>query len=217
MGIINTVLDLLYPPKCVFCGRILDSSGYAVCDGCDEKIDTPHGREVHLKGNFISDGVAPLYYEDLVRESILRYKFNGKSGYAKTYAEIMAKCIESELYEEFDILTWVPVSRKRLRKRGYDQAELLAEGIGKCLGISAVPTIRKTVNNPPQSGIKDAERRRANVLGAYEIIDKKLIENRKILIVDDIFTTGATISECAKTLLLGGADVILCAAIAKTR
>jgi len=115
---------------------------------------------------------------------------------------------------EFDVLTWVPISRIRKWRRGYDQVELIATAVGSELGIVPVSTVRKQRNNRPQSRLGDVARRRANVLGVYQIVDPALIEGKRILLLDDIITTGATVGECARLLLTAGAKEVFCAAVA---
>jgi len=152
-----------------------------------------------------------------VRESLLRFKFRNCRHYAGIYANLMNECITKEFENGFDIISWVPVSKQRLRKRGYDQARLLAEEIAKLQGFKAVPTLIKHKNAPAQSGINGAEKRRANILGAYQVLDPDLIAGKRILLIDDIITTGATLSECSKTLLRMGAEQVLCATVARDR
>lgn len=86
-------------------------------------------------------------------------------------------------------MTWVPVSPRRLRQRGYDQARLLAESACRLWETKPLPLLRKTVHNPAQSGLKEAAARRANVLGVYEAVDPERISGHRILLVDDICTT----------------------------
>ena len=120
-----------------------------------------------------------------------------------------------ELYPEgFDVLTWVPVSPWRRFTRGYDQVELLAAAVGAELGMEPVRTLRKIRNNPPQSGITGLAQRRANVLGVYRIADPELVRGKRILLLDDIITTGATAGECARVLLTAGAKEVHCGCIA---
>ncbi len=114
----------------------------------------------------------------------------------------------------FDTLTWVPVSRWRRFRRGYDQVELLAKAVAEELGITAVRTLKKIRNTPPQSRIPEAAFRRANVLGAYRIVNAPAVAGKRVLLLDDIITTGATVSECSKTLLLAGAKEVSAASIA---
>ena len=124
MKILERILDLLFPPKCPFCGRVREHGG--VCPQCEKAL--PWTAENDACWN-ISGGLrcaAPLWYEDLAREGILRFKFQGASASAEALGELLARCAAEHLSGEFDTVTWVPVSKKRLRKRGYDQAELLA-------------------------------------------------------------------------------------------
>ena len=119
--------------------------------------------------------------------------------------------------EGFDCLTWVPVSPLRKLRRGYDQVELLAKAVGRELGMQPVPLLKKVRHNRPQSGISDGAKRRANVLGVYREMDRTAISGKRILLLDDILTTGATAGECARVLLTAGAKEIHCAVIAAAR
>jgi ComF family protein len=116
-----------------------------------------------------------------------------------------------------EVLTWVPVSRKRLRSRGYDQAKLLAEATGAVLGLPVTATLRKVRDNPPQSGLQDAAGRRANVLNAYEAVDPAAFAGKRVLLIDDVATTGSTLSECARVLVTAGAGEVLAATLAMVR
>jgi competence protein ComFC len=216
MKIGEAILDLLFPLKCPFCQRPVRSGGVGWCAGCEKSLKRT---EAHCrkKGDYFTMCVAPLYYEGAVRESLLRYKFGGSREYAGVYAHMMLDCIREQFPGGFDVLTWVPVSRKRLRKRGYDQAELLARELGILLSVKPEPLLEKIHDVPAQSGIGSAEKRRANISGAYQAVATEKIDGKRILLVDDIVTTGATLSECSKTLLRAGAHQIMCAAAARDR
>ena len=114
-------------------------------------------------------------------------------------------------------MTWVPVSRRRLRQRGYDQARLLAERACRLWDTAPEQLLCKTVHNPAQSGLKDAGARRDNVRNVYVPADPARIRERRVLLVDDICTTGATLSACARVLREAGAADVVCAAAALTR
>ena len=109
---------------------------------------------------------------------------------------------------------WIPISRQRKRKRGYDQVELIGISVAQALGMELVPTLRKVRNTKPQSAMGSAAHRRANILGAYEVIDPAIVRGKRILLLDDIITTGATASESARTLLTAGAREIRLATLA---
>ena len=115
------------------------------------------------------------------------------------------------------MLTWVPVSRLRRITRGYDQVELLAKAVGRELNIEAQPTLKKIRHNRRQSSISSAAQRKANVLGAYRVISPEVLHGKRILLLDDVLTTGATAGECARMLLTAGAKEVHCAVIATAR
>lgn len=200
------VLDLLFPPKCVFCHKLMERG--EICPDCEKKLramEQPKNRTLP-GGTFC---VSALPYEDIVRESILRFKFQGRDHYAPAYGEIMARTAALELADRFDLVSWVPVSKKRKRKRGYDQAELLAKEMCRLWGAPPVRTLEKTRDNPPQSGLSSAEERRANVLGVYEAVNWEQFAQKKVLLVDDILTTGSTVQESARVLRLAGAAEVM--------
>ena len=202
------LLDLLFPKKCVFCGKPMDGDK---CKRCAGLLPVTEGMRSVKRGEFFSLCVSPFYYTGTVSESIKRFKFSGRRSYAGTYAKYCAPLIRERLEGRFDVITWVPVSRKRGRKRGYDQAELLAKAIAKELGMKCERLLVKKRDTPAQSTVTGEARRRANVSGAFSVCGDAA--GRKILLVDDIITTGATMSECARMLLMAGAeDVVACTA-----
>ncbi len=154
---------------------------------------------------FLDTCVGPLWYEGDVRESHHRYKFSNKRCYAEPYSLLMWQCAQDRLEGTFDVVCWVPLSRKRLNRRGYDQARLLAVRVAKQLGLHAQPLLDKVRDTPAQSGQTDAAARRANVLGVYRLKRDKQVAGKRILLVDDVVTTGATMSECARILRTAGA------------
>ena len=216
-GPLGVLLDLLFPPKCVFCGKVLDSGEDGLCARCQRDLPWLTDGEAELTGEFFSLCAAPLRYQDKVRDSIRRYKFNGRRGYHKLYGKLVAQCVHDHLAGRYDLITWVPLSDKRKRERGYDQAFLLASAAALELGDVAVETLRKARNTDPQSGLEGEPARRANVLGAYIAVDQTLVAGRRVLLIDDVVTTGATFSECARVLRTAGAKDVVCAALARAR
>ena len=209
------LLDLFFPPKCPFCGKVLDHAG--ICPACEKELPwTEEGAGVRE----LSGGVrcaAPLWYEGKVREGLLRFKFQGARAAAGPLGELVARCAAERFSGAFDVVTWVPVSRRRLRSRGYDQARLLAESACRLWEVRPEQLLQKITDNPAQSGLTEEAARRANVLGVYEAAEPERIQGCRILLVDDICTTGATLAECARTLRdAGAADVMcVCAALAR--
>ena len=206
-------LDLLFPPKCPFCGRIVEKKG--ICPKCEKDLQWTAGKEVLREESGGLCCAAPLWYEGLAREGILRFKFHGAAS-APVLGELVARCAAEELSGRFDTVTWVPVSRKRLRKRGFDQSRLLAEEACRLWETKPVQLLEKNVDNPRQSGITGEAARRANVLGVYELKKGAEAAGKRILLIDDICTSGATMKECIRVLTDAGAQSVVCAALAHT-
>lgn len=206
------MLSVLFPPKCTLCRQLLSRQESDLCHFCWE--NAPVFRRAKSNIPFIAQWTAVWYYKDDVRKSIQRFKFGSARRYADVYARLLAVKLQQSLQEDYDILTWVPVSALRQLKRGYDQSELLARALGREFGRKAVRTLRKTRHTPPQSGIREAAQRRANVLGAYKALHQEQFAGKRILLVDDVVTTGATASECARILLTAGAKEVIFAAVA---
>ena len=215
MKLYHWLMSILFPPKCVLCGKILKKEESDLCRFC--RTDAPAYPNRKSKLQFLDSFAAVWYYEGSVRKSLLRYKFYNARSFAGSYGRLLAMKLLEEYPEGFDILTWVPVSRLRRFRRGYDQVELLARAVGKELGMTPVPLLKKVRHNRPQSGIHGAAQRRANVLGAYRELDREAIAGKKILLLDDILTTGATAGECARVLKTAGAKEVHCAAVAAAR
>ena len=163
---------------------------------------------------YVEGCCSPLYYTGDVRSSLLRYKFGGINMYAGEYAKFLARCIDENAFP-CDSVAWVPLSRQRLRKRGYDQARLLAEETAKLLGLPCSSLLRKKRNNPAQSGTGNAEKRRLNVKDVYEIRKYADISGKTVLLVDDIVTTGSTLNECARVLKAAGAKAVYAGTLAR--
>ena len=211
MKLYHRLMRLLYPPKCVLCGKLLKEEETDLCGQC--RSDTPEANTGKRKLPYLAKSLALWYYEGSVRASILRYKFRGSRSYSESYGRLLAmKLLQEDIC--FDILTWVPISLRRKWRRGYDQVERIARSCAKELGVTPVSVLKKTRHNPQQSSLRDFSARKANVLGVYRITDPAMIAGKRILLLDDILTTGATVSECARTLLSAGAKEVICATVA---
>lgn len=212
--IISWLLDLIYPPKCVFCRSLLGENETDLCRNC--RASLPKVEKMLRKGEFFTECVSVYYYDELVRESLHRFKFQSMEQYATAYGRLIAMDILSKELS-FDVLTWVPISRKRRRERGYDQAKLLAEAVAKELHLTCTETLRKDRHNPAQSLQPTAAARKANVLGVYSVVSPQSIADKRVLLIDDIITTGATLSECSRVLCTAGAKSVCCATLAAVR
>ena len=215
MKLFQLIGSWLFPDKCILCGRILDKQEMDLCHHC--RIHAPECPVLHSKYPYLNNWLALWYYEDEVRRSLLRYKFYGKRSYANGYARLLGMKLLREDRADFDVMTWIPISEKRRRKRGFDQVELLAQHLGVELGIKPQPLLKKIRDNPAQSGIVGQAERRANVLGVYQVVDPEAVRGKRVLLLDDIVTTGATAGECARVLLTAGAKEVHFAVIAAAR
>lgn len=212
MRVISWLLDLLYPPKCVICGKLLSGRG-AVCPACMDAL--PEYDDPAPRVGFTSGGAVSFYYEDAIRTSFHRFKFGGCAHYAATYGQWMAHTITDRLAGQYDCICWAPISHRRRRGRGYDQSELLCRRIAAQLGLQPLRLLRRVKDRPAQSSLPDAARRCANVSGAYEA--NPLCAGRRVLLIDDIVTTGATLSECSRVLRTAGVADVVYAAFAAPR
>lgn len=214
MSVLRRLLDLVYPPLCPFCQRVLDQ--YAgetlLCRRCREEL--PWLRDHHVE-RMLEGGIScrsVLRYEGYVAQSIRRYKFSGRRMYAPCYGELAAHVAPA-----CSLVSWMPLGPKRRRERGYNQAELMARVLAQVINVPAVPLLEKPKDNPAQSGIESQSARRANVSGAYLPLDGADCRGKHVLLVDDVVTTGSTLLEGCQILREMGADEITCVTLARAR
>lgn len=208
----DRILDFFFPPRCAFCGAILEESGDGVCSACRKAL--PRAAETERKCDFVRAYTAPFYYEEPVRQGMLAYKFRNAPSRGKVFGRMIGEDLLRRGIDGFDLISWVPLSAKRHRRRGYDQARLLAEAAAEALGTTAVPLLRKARDVSPQSRLRTPEERRANISGCYVVRSADAVRGKRILLIDDIITTGSTLSECARMLLTAGVVSVRGAALA---
>ena len=208
---IRHLTEWIFPRKCILCRCLLTKQETDLCTDCrTDQPEYPYGRK---KVPFVEDLTAVWCYSGHVPASLRRYKFSDARHYAPAYGRLLAMRILEDL-PRADVITWVPVSRKRLRHRGYDQVQLLAEAVAPELGIPCEELLDKFRDNQANSTLKTPEQRRANVLGVYRAVGQAHLRGKRVLLLDDIITTGATASECARVLLTAGAEEVIFAAVA---
>lgn len=219
MIIIYYLLELLFPRKCIFCRAILPRNALDMCPQC--RVNAPEfpfsgekerGRQ-KLTLRFLDSYTAVWYYEEKVRNSILRYKFHRGFHLVPAFGRFLSMRIRREFEDGFDVITWVPVSRRRKWQRSFDQSELLCRAVARELGVKPVRLLHKIRHNPPQSSTERANRK-GNVLGAYKAVNEADIRGKRVLLIDDIVTSGATADECAMMLVLAGAKEVKLACLA---
>jgi len=211
MHIMTAVLDVLFPPRCAFCGRLMEHFGNGVCEDYRESLPY-RGAEALVDAGGFSCAVA-FYYDDIVREGIRALKFRKTPWRAQIFGHYVAQVATEWLQGRFDSITYVPVSRQRNYRRGFDQGRLLAQAVAKDCGMRVTPVLRKVRHNRAQSSLEDAGERRANVQGAYRA-KAGMAAGRRFLLIDDVMTTGNTLAACAETLMAVGAASVVCATVA---
>ena len=211
------LLDLFFPPKCPYCQKILDQPRAALCPACQPRLPWLEGKAGERSIGFTDGCFSPLAYRDAVPGAVRRYKFSRVRALGKPLAALMAQCLSGRLPQGADLICWAPLSGKRLRKRGFDQAELLAREVGRLLSIPAGPALKKTRNTGPQSELEEESARQANARGAYTLAPGIDLTGKRVVLVDDVVTSGSTLRECAALLRRGGAAQVYCLTLARAR
>ena len=227
-GIVNTILNMLYPPRCPFCDKVL-AFREMVCESCEEQLPFLQGNLCVCCGKPIPDaeqychsckqqehtfisGRAALLYNGVLQESVARYKYAGRQEYAECYGRILWEREGAWLKElNADFLVPVPLHQDRYRKRGYNQAELLAKSLSAYAGIPVTgDLLLRSKKTAPQKELSRQERLE-NLSQAFCINERTrcLCERAKcVILIDDIYTTGSTMEVCSNVLYNAGISKI---------
>ena len=212
MSLREKFLDFFFPPKCCFCGAVMARTGEGICGKCAKILPfVENGKILRKIGKYTC--AVTFYYDGVVQSAIHALKFREQPARAERLGAYLAETITAHLSREFDAVTYVPIHPLRRLRRGYDQSRLLAEAVGRILGVKPEKTIGKIRNNPPQSLVKGRDARRRNVQNAYRVIRPGAVAGRRFLLIDDVVTSGATLTACADELLAAGAASVVCAAV----
>jgi ComF family protein len=223
---LESVIGLLLPPRCGGCGRL----GSLFCDGCrsrTRRLEEPTcrrcGVEVeHARSTCACRGRirsltrlrSAAAYEGPLEKALHRLKYEGRRPLAKPLALLLAERLAVEGLAAAAV-AWVPLHRARLRRRGYNQAELLGRELARLCALPVVEGLERVRDTPPQVGL-DRIRRRANVNGAFGWRGGEL-DRRPLLLVDDVATTGATLDACAAVLRAAGAGPVIGLTVARVK
>jgi len=212
----EAALDLILPKRCLGCGK----EGDYICPGCSLKLPRIIPPVCPLCGlprisrslcpsctkhQYEIDGIrSPFRFEGLVRQAVYQFKYNNLRDIASSLAELMAKYLDKNQVPG-EVLVPVPLHRKRLKQRGYNQSRLLAVELGKITGIPVVTDyIQRTRPTPPQTDTAGKYKRVENVSGAFAAVVIRP-EQQSIILIDDVATSGATLNACATALKQAGA------------
>lgn len=207
------LLDFIYPNRCPFCDTIIPFDEY-FCDGCGEGFSPPPKKEEHI---YLDDLVAVTSYDTVSRPFVMEMK-NNNNGYALSAAsDMIFKRLEQEdLLPCIDVITFIPMRKKDLRKRGYNQTKIIAKEVSEISRLPCERLIEKIKDTAEQKKLS-AEERKENVKGVFSYYSKRYdIKGKNVLIIDDVCTTGSTLSEAAKILKESGAQKVVAAVFAKT-
>lgn len=187
--------------RCEICAEPIDNEA-TVCDGCQKNK------------RYFKHAFCPFIYEGKVRNSILAFKDSNKRYLTKPFAQLIAnEVMQSGV--KIDLVTYVPLSKKKEKKRGFDQAKLLSSEIAKILKVECVCLFEKIKDIKMQKELSYSQRQE-NTKGMYKLLAEKFSKKQSVLIVDDIITTCATINECAR-LLAKRVDSVYVASIARNK
>lgn len=222
----EAVCFLLFPPSCPACGRAIGKNEI-FCPACSKTIERPDreklcprcGKEKCLCGELdpaFSHVYPATFYLGSIVTAIHNLKFNHQPGHAKTLAPLLLTTLRQYCPQnEHDLLAAAPISKKRLRKRGYNQAALLAKELSHLCEIPFAPdALIKTRETKAQHDLS-AKDRRTNLADSFQA--SPIVAGKRVLLIDDVFTTGSTANEAAKTLLVAGAEKVDVLVLASTR
>ena len=223
--IMGNIMDVICPKTCPICDKVL-SKNQRICTVCEGKlvyIFEPKckkcGKELEddtkeycydcsIKKHFFNSGIAAFEYNSMISKSIYKFKYHNRRSYAEFYGEAISKVYGRDILKwKPNVIIPVPIHNKRRIKRGYNQAELIAREIGKRLGIFVDEKYLFRVSNTRPMKELDKIGRKKNVEKAFKIF-RNVVEYKKIILVDDIYTTGNTLDACAKVLLEAGASEV---------
>lgn len=215
----DDVLDLIYPPCCILCDEILPPfKDYYLCSDCVDffqGLEPPFcscglSRSLCAKNceNIFIKNSAPFLYQEMVQELTMRFKYAKKAFIGKGMAQLMIKHLPAETWDT-DLIVPVPIHKNRLRKRGFNQAEILTGWLAEYLDLNYEPKLLiRQKDTKPLSGFSPMGR--INTLKDAFAVKKKPV-GKKVLLIDDIYTTGATLNVLAKILYENGACSVSCA------
>ncbi len=222
MKISDIVLDMVFPRHCPVCDGIIPFGGKLICRECEEKtlfvkeprcvkcgrmLDSDrkeYCRDCLQVSHAFDRAVSVFIYNDALQDAVFRFKYGGRQEYADFFAESIEKYLGREIRSfGAEALIPVPIHRDRLAKRGFNQAELIADRLGALMGIPAVKDlVVRTAATRPQKGLSREERRK-NLKKAFKLT-RNDVKLTKVIIIDDIYTTGSTVDELSLLLRRAG-------------
>lgn len=220
---INALLNFLYPPFCVLCKVRLFSAERMICEDCWQSLprlsSQEHTHHAGLAGCEASfDHILSVWqYSERIQQLIQEFKYSKTKILARPIGVAMAACVfEHPEYLTADLIVPVPLHKTRFRERGFNQSSLLAEIVAQKLAIPVAANVLTRIRNTRQQAQLNAAEREENVQGAFALRNEEVLKDRTVILVDDVFTTGATLRLCAQCLKNGDPQKILALTAART-
>ncbi len=227
LNLLNYIKRLIFPNRCPFCDEVISFSE-CLCKSCNDELDyidkgicAACGKEkceCHSFGFYYKKAIVPLEYTRKTVKAIKRFKFNDCPNYAQNFAKIMTEYITFDGTDrKIDIVCGVPMTKRDMKKRGYNQSFLISKHIANLIGKACANDALIKIKSTKHQHTLNARLRRTNLNGAFKVNNKDKIKGKSILLVDDVITTSSTVNECAKTLILSGADKVYVTAVCKAK
>lgn len=198
---------------CKTCAKTLPFNYEHVCEVCGINIPS-EGKCVRCVGKKVYEMArAPFIYDGVIKKLIHDFKYNNAKYLFKPLAMYMAECyLVNDM--DADIIVPIPLYKKRLKSRGYNQSFKLGEEIGKLLDLDVIECLERVKDTPTQTAL-DFKERKANIAGAFKVKSKEFV-GKNVLLIDDVYTSGATLKEASKVLKRAGANKIYVLTLAHT-
>ena len=211
---IRRIVSFIFPERCPLCGAVIEH-GETACKACTDSII--QSRVPEVRGVQGCRCVSSFEYSGLVCRMLIRIKYYDRVQFIRQAAAVLAEDI-ARYYDgfDFDMITYVPMTARDERARGYNQSELLAKELSALFDIPCVGTLIKTKRTKKQHNLKVKERKK-NLKGAFKLTDKDAVKGKRILIIDDIVTSGYTLGECCRTIMKSKPELLCCASVARSR
>lgn len=208
------LLELFFPPKCPYCNKSIRYD-MTECLACRAGYPLDPRIDVTPKGDIC---IAPFTYEGIIAEALKNYKFRGSTFNSKSFSAAIVSAIRKTYYKDmnFEIVTSVPMTNKRRKKRGFNQSELIARNAARLMDKPYEELLVRNVDTDFQHYLGREERIKHNKK-YYSLTDPEKVSGKKILLIDDVMTSGATLSSCSEVLKDAGAERVLCAVTAIVR
>jgi len=222
----KNLLEFIWPRFCINCKKKLQINQAIFCKDCINRINYIHFPYCNICGDPVDGDVRQSYtchycnhrrphfsmarsairFDAIAKKAIYELKYNKETYVGKNLAELAVQTVEQEYKNViFDYITYIPLHKRRVRQRTFNQSKVIAQYIAKMLQVNMAPDLLIRSKYTNTQTLLNFQQRKKNISGAFKATNIPKLENKTILLVDDVMTTGATVNECSKTLKKAGA------------